>query len=33
MTPPGEKKGREGGGTVTQNDSCMVIRDQPKYSQ
>ena len=33
MTPAGGKKGREGGGTVAQNDSCMVITDQPKYSQ
>ena len=33
MTPAGVEKGGEGGGIVVQNDPCMVIRAQPKYSQ
>ena len=32
MTPGGGDKRRRGGGTVAQNDPCMVIRAQPKYS-
>ena len=33
ITPAGGEKVRAGGGTVAQNDPCMVIRAQPKYSQ
>ena len=29
----GREKGRGRGDTVAQNDPCMVIRSQPKYSQ
>ena len=33
MTLGGGDKGRGGGGTVAQNNSCMVMRAQPKHSQ
>ena len=33
ITPGGGDKGREAGGTVVQNDPCMVIRAQSKYRQ
>ena len=33
MTPGGGNKGRMGGGTVTLNNPCMVMRAQPKYTQ
>ena len=32
MTPGGGEKGRGGGGTVAQNDPCITIRAQTKYS-
>ena len=33
MTPDSGSKSRGGGGTVAQNNTCMVMRAQRKYSQ